>query len=41
MEEKELLKLSVKELIDMGVCPTCLDRKYNGAIYRMLVCWQP
>ena len=33
MEEKELLKLSVKELIDMGVCPTCLDRKYNGAIY--------
>ena len=33
MEEQELLKLSVKELIDMGVCPTCLDRKYNGAIY--------
>lgn len=33
MEEKELLKLSPKELIDMGVCPTCLNRKYNGAVF--------
>ena len=33
MEEKELLKLTPKELTDMGVCPTCLDRKYNGALY--------
>ena len=33
MEEKELLKLSPKELIDLGVCPTCLNRKYHGAIY--------
>ena len=33
MEEKDLLKLSVGELIDMGVCPTCLNRKYNGALY--------
>lgn len=33
MKDEELLKLSIKELIDMGVCPTCLDRKYNGAIY--------
>lgn len=33
MEDKELLKLSHGELIDMGICPTCLDRKYNGALY--------
>lgn len=33
MKDEELLKLSIKELIDMGVCPTCLNRKYNGAIY--------
>ena len=33
MDEKELLKLSVGELVDMGVCPTCLNRKYNGALY--------
>ncbi len=33
MEEKELLKLSPKELTDMGVCPTCLNRKYNGAVF--------
>lgn len=33
MEEKELIKLSPKELTDMGYCATCLDRKYNGAIF--------
>ena len=33
MEEKELLKLSTKELVDLGVCPTCLNRKYHGALY--------
>ena len=33
MEEKELLKLSAKQLTDLGVCPTCLNRKYNGAIF--------
>lgn len=33
MEEMELLKLSPKELTDMGVCPTCLDRKHNGALF--------
>jgi len=33
MDEKELLKLTPRELTDMGVCPTCLDRKYNGALY--------
>ena len=33
MEEKDLLKLSAKELTDLGVCPTCLNRKYNGAIF--------
>lgn len=33
MEEKKLLSLSPKELTDLGVCPTCLNRKYNGAIF--------
>ena len=33
MEEKDLIKLSAKELTDMGICPTCLNRKYNGAIF--------
>ncbi|MDE7158145.1 MAG: hypothetical protein K2N74_01070, partial [Clostridiales bacterium] len=33
MKEEELLKLSVGELIDLGVCPTCLNRKYHGALY--------
>ncbi len=33
MEEKDLIKLSAKELTDLGVCPTCLNRKYNGAVF--------
>ena len=33
MEEKELLKLSPGELIDLGICPTCFNRKNNGALY--------
>lgn len=33
MKIKDLLKLSPKELTDMGVCPTCLNKKYNGAIF--------
>lgn len=33
MTELELLKRSPAELTDMGVCPTCLNRKHNGAIY--------
>lgn len=33
MEDKELIKLSLKELVDKGVCPTCLDRRTNGGLY--------
>lgn len=33
MNETELLKLTPGELVDRGVCPTCLNRKYAGAIY--------
>ena len=33
MTELELLKLSPAELTDMGICPTCLNRKHHGAIY--------
>lgn len=33
MEEIELLKLTPGELVDRGICPTCLNRKYAGAIY--------
>ena len=33
MDIKELLKLSPAELVDLGVCPTCLNREHHGAIY--------
>ncbi|MDE7454208.1 MAG: hypothetical protein K2M64_00060, partial [Clostridia bacterium] len=33
MDEKELLKLSVGELTDLGICPTCFNREHNGALY--------
>lgn len=33
MEEKELLKLSPGELVDLGICPTCFNREHNGALY--------
>ena len=33
MDEASLLKLSPGELVDRGICPTCLNRKYGGAIY--------
>ena len=33
MNEAELLKLTPGELVDMGICPTCLNRKYSGALY--------
>lgn len=33
MDIKELLKLSPAELVDLGICPTCLNRKHNKAIY--------
>lgn len=33
MDEKELLKLSAGELTDMGICPTCFNKKHNGALY--------
>ena len=33
MEEAELLKLTPGELVDMAICPTCLNRKHSGAIY--------
>ena len=33
MDDKELLKLTPAELVDMGICPTCFNRKHNGALY--------
>lgn len=33
MNDLELLKLTPAELVDMGICPTCLNRKYSGALY--------
>lgn len=33
MDDAELLNMTPGELVDMGVCPTCLNRKYSGAIY--------
>ena len=33
MDEKELLKLSAGELTDLGICPTCFNRKHHGAVF--------
>lgn len=33
MEKEELLKLSFGELVDMGICPTCLNRETGGALF--------
>lgn len=33
MNEKDLLKLSAGELVDLGICPTCFNKKHNGALY--------
>ena len=33
MNESELLKLSAGELVDLGICPTCFNRKHKGAVF--------
>lgn len=33
MTDEELLKLSMGELTDLGICPTCFNRKMNGAYF--------
>lgn len=33
MTDEELLKLSPAELVDLGICPTCFNRKHNNALY--------
>lgn len=33
MDDEQLLKFSPKELNDMGVCPTCLDRRTNHKLF--------
>ncbi len=33
LSDEELLKLSFKDLIDMGVCPTCLDKRTNHGFF--------
>ena len=33
LEDSELLKLSAGELVDLGICPTCFNRRMNGAFY--------
>ena len=33
LDEKELTKLSVGELTDLGICPTCFNRKHNGVVF--------
>lgn len=33
MNDKELLKLTTGELVDLGIYPTCFSRKHNGALY--------
>ena len=33
MTDKELLQYTPAQLVDMGVCPTCLDRRTGGGLY--------
>lgn len=33
MTEEELLRLSPGELTDLGICPTCFNRKHGGVLY--------
>lgn len=33
MTEQELMKLTPGELTDLGICPTCFNRKHNGTLY--------
>ena len=33
LSDAELLKLSAGELVDLGICPTCFNRKMGGAFY--------
>ena len=33
MDKKELIKLPIGELVDMGICPTCLNRETGGALF--------
>ncbi|MGN1066940.1 MAG: HIT family protein [Candidatus Fimimonas sp.] len=33
MNEKELLKLTPRELTDLGICPTCFNKEHNGALF--------
>ena len=33
MSDEELLKLSPGELTDLGICPTCFNKKHNGALF--------
>lgn len=33
MNTEELIKLSPAQLTDLGVCPTCLNRQTNGAVF--------
>ena len=33
MDDRELMKLTPGELTDLGICPTCFNRKYNGTIF--------
>ena len=33
MDKSELLRLTRGELIDRGICPTCLDRETGGGVY--------
>lgn len=28
-----MIKLTPGELVDLGICPTCFNRKHNGSLY--------
>lgn len=33
MDDKEWMHLSAGELVDLGICPTCFNRKHGGAVF--------
>ena len=33
LDTEKLLKMTPGELVDAGICPTCLNRRYGGAVY--------
>lgn len=33
MDDKDLMKLTAGELVDLGICPTCFNKQHGGVLY--------